>query len=111
MIYLIGAAVICAVGAAVCAAVFYRTKNYDLQDITGIAFWFLLVFAVIAGGVAIGTEISVNVDETICRRQSQQLERDTKFARYSLWSWDCLTPSADGWVSVDRVIKAEGGER
>lgn len=48
--------------------------------------------------------------ETVCERKAAQYERDTRFIRLSSFSWDCITPTSDGWVSIDKVIKTEGSE-
>lgn len=75
--------------------------------------WAWMVGAVAAfGAISFGCVSAVITigpahDSRACERAGVQLEREVRFVHYSSFSWDCITPSPDGWVSLDRVIKAE----
>jgi len=61
----------------------------------------LLVIAVL--GAVVGTGVYF-VDRNQCHSFGRQSNREVKFVRYTLVSWDCLTPTADGkWISTDNL--------
>ena len=48
-----------------------------------------------------GTELDRGFDHRACTAFSGASNRTTKFVEYTYWSWDCLTPTADGkWIST-----------
>lgn len=98
-----------AVCVVIVVAFLIRQFTADYSD----AFMGAMIFGLIAlilAGVSIGTAVMARHDETMCGRRAVQLERDVRFVRYSSFSWDCITPSEEGWVSLDRVIKAESSD-
>lgn len=90
------------------AAVIRYWDTYDLWGVIVIGVILAAAVGVIVCfAIAISTNLSARYDRDRCDRIGVQTERDVKFERYTSFSWDCLTPSSDGWVSIDRVIKAE----
>lgn len=83
-----------------------RHSTADYSDAIIGTFAFLMIAAFLAA-VAIAVPLTARHGESVCARLGTELERDTRFVRYSSFSWECITPSEDGWVSMDRVIKAE----
>lgn len=49
--------------------------------------------------------IDVNQTRKVCDRFSLESNRETKFANYTYWSYECLTPSSDGktWISTNKL--------
>lgn len=57
----------------------------------------ILAVALIVGVVAvIGTRVQKHYDRAACHSFQQATGRETHFVAYTYWSWDCLTPGADG---------------
>jgi len=50
------------------------------------------------------------VDKSRCGAFGQQTNREVKFVKFNLVTWDCLTRTADGkWISTDAL--REFGEK
>jgi hypothetical protein len=44
------------------------------------------------------------VEKNQCYSFGRQSNREVKFVKYTLVSWDCLTPTADGkWISTSNL--------
>ena len=60
----------------------------------------LLVSLAVAGGLT----VAYHVERSSCHAFGTQSNREVKFVRYNLVSWDCLTPTADGrWISTSNL--------
>lgn len=58
----------------------------------------VLFFGVLVGGVGV---VAYQVDKRGCYEFGAQANREVKFVRYTLVTWGCLTPTADGkWIEV-----------
>jgi hypothetical protein len=54
--------------------------------------------------VLISNQVSKHYDKASCHTYAQTTGRQTRFVTYTFWSWDCLTPAADGkWISTDAL--------
>lgn len=63
-----------------------------------------LLASSITGGIQ---HYAPQYDERVCARFADESGRETKFARYGFWSWECLVETDGGWVSRDRIIKVD----
>lgn len=105
---LLGALVLFAAGVGG-VVMFRRADEFSGTELVGVIVMFsAFIGFLICVAIAIITPASRGHAETVCARMAVQLERDTRFVTYGAFDWDCITPSGDGWVSIDRVIKAEG---
>lgn len=85
-----------------------RSNHYNMWD----SAWVLLaaiagVVLFIAGLILVINEGTYAVDRTACREFSEAADRDTRFARYTYWSWDCLVETDEGWVSTEQIVKMD----
>lgn len=65
----------------------------------------VVAVALIVGSLSLGARfVSHHYDVKRCDRWGQETGRETRFADYHFWSWQCLTRSQDGrWVPIDKV--------
>jgi hypothetical protein len=62
------------------------------------------VLALVALIVTIGMTTTYYVEKNQCHSFGQQSNREVKFVKYTLVTWDCLTPTADGkWISTSNL--------
>lgn len=72
--------------------------------------WGLFIAGCVAAVAAfVGIALGANAwdrsnHEASCVAFSHETGRETRFVKYTTWSWDCLTPGSDGkWISVDNL--------
>ena len=77
----------------------------DAAAVTLIVSGLITAVLLLVGGIMfIGRNVSHHYDKAACHSFAQRTGRTVKFADYTYWSWDCLTPSTDGkWISIDRL--------
>lgn len=65
---------------------------------------------VIALAVAVvANRISKHYDKAACHSYSTNTGRQVRFVTYTFWSWDCLTPAADGkWIPTSNLRDLTG---
>jgi hypothetical protein len=51
---------------------------------------------------------AASYSENKCGAYGEQTERETRFARYTHWSWDCLVNTDEGWIPKDQLYVDEG---
>lgn len=73
----------------------------DIKDFAG----FILIILLLCAGVGwVTASVTAHFDSRECAAYPSTMGRETKFVRYNLMSWDCLTPSADGkWISTEAL--------
>ena len=73
----------------------------DGQFVIGMIVGTVLFVLVVIAGVMAG---SYAVDRSSCHSFSRQTNRQVKFVKYNLVTWDCLTPSGDGkWIPTSQL--------
>lgn len=67
---------------------------------------FLIVGCLLFITVLLGVGLTAGYyhDKALCKSFGNQTNREVKFVRYTIVSWDCLTPTANGkWISTSNI--------
>ncbi len=71
--------------------------QFVVAFIVGVVTFILLVILCVGTG-------GYYVSKSSCHSFSRQTNREVKFVKYNLVSWDCLTPSGDGkWIPTSQL--------
>lgn len=81
----------------------------DRRSDWGVLLGVLLVGAAATAAIVMAVVVFVaHLDRASCNAFADNSGRETRFVRYTYWTWDCLTPQADGrWIPVD-ALRAQG---
>lgn len=75
--------------------------NFAPIFVAGLCFIGALGFAL----VLLVNPLQYRSDKINCYKFAQNSGRTVKFVKYSTWSWDCLTPTANGhWIPTSQLI-------
>ena len=62
------------------------------------------ILALVALVCAAGAVVNYQMQQSACHAYERETGRDTRFVRYTIIEWDCLTPAPDGnWIPTSQL--------